>query len=49
MQHFAMYAAFQQDFNLILLVLGSLVVRLLLALATARAMPRVFRNLQHNS
>ena len=49
MQYFAKYAAFQQDFNLILLVLGSLVVHLLLALATARAMPRVLRNLQHNS
>ena len=44
------YAAFghvcscQQDFNLISLVLGSLVVRLLLALATACAMPRVRRS-----
>jgi hypothetical protein len=49
MQHLAKYAASQQDFNLILLVLGSLVVRLLLALATVRAMPRVLRNLLHNS
>ncbi len=49
MQHFAMYAVCQQDFNLILLVLGSLVIRLLLALATARAMPRVLRNPRHNS
>ena len=46
MQHFAKYAA---DFKLILLVLGSLVVRILLALATARAMPRVLRNPRHNS
>ncbi len=38
MQHFTMT-------TLILLVLGSLVVRLLLALATARAMPRVLRQL----
>jgi hypothetical protein len=44
MEHLAMYAACQQDFNLILLVLGSLVVRLLLALATACAMPRVRRS-----
>ncbi len=47
----AMYAACQQDFYLILLVLGSLLVRRRLALAPARAMPvrRVLRFLQHNS
>jgi hypothetical protein len=49
MLHLAMYAACQQDFNLILLVLGSLVVRLHLALAPAHAMCRVLRNLRHNS
>ena len=41
-----MYAACQQDFYLILLVLGSLLVRRLLALAPARARHRC---LQHNS
>ncbi len=45
----AMYAACQQDLYLILLVLGSLLVRRRLALAPARAMRRVLRFLQHNS